>query len=397
MVNSKRCFIFFLIALVFSFSTVFPRKTASEDRVTILDYRQVIPGEELPPQVKIQNANNNLDIVMHDGKLYFAFRTAPTHFASKDARLYVLSSKDEKSWSFETEIWLGKDLREPRFLSFNGKLFLYFAQLGDNPTAFEPGQMFVTELKSAGNWTPPKAIYEKGFIPWRAKVLNGMPYLTGYVGGENLYTGSGEPVKVYFLTTKDGMTWTVVNGKSFVTKGGASETDFVFDGEGNLFAIQRNEPGDESGWGSKLCRADKKSITDWECKPDRRKYDSPLLFTHGDEIYLVGRRNVTDTGYYDLGMKQLTFKEQTMKYLLDYSTKPKRCALWRYDKKKLEIEFILDLPSKGDTCFASVVKKSQNEYLLFNYTSPVDGPDIAWLKGQLGKTIIYSVILKFND
>ena len=74
-----------------------------------------------------------LDIVLHDCRLFFAFRTAPSHFASPDTVLYVISTDDpaQKSWTFERRFYLGTDLREPRFLSWNGRLFLYFAVLGN--------------------------------------------------------------------------------------------------------------------------------------------------------------------------------------------------------------------------------------------------------------------------
>ena len=52
---------------------------------------------------------------------------------------------------------------------------------------------------------------------------------------------------------------------------------------------------------------------------------------------------------------------------------------------------IADLPSRGDTCFASVLAPADGRgpFELYNYTSPLDGPDVAWQEGQNGPTVIY--------
>ena len=46
----------------------------------------------IPKDVHLRKANNNLDIITYVDKYYLAFRTAPSHFASKKTRIYVLSS-----------------------------------------------------------------------------------------------------------------------------------------------------------------------------------------------------------------------------------------------------------------------------------------------------------------
>src|SRR5262245_51591013 len=241
----------------------------SGDGTFMSPQRVVIPGPGLPAEIVDQTSNNNLDVVSHEGRIYLAFRTAPTHFAGPDTVLYVVSSTDEQTWTYETQVHLGTDLREPRFLSFGGRLFLYFAVLGQNPIAFEPQGMKVTERLSDGTWTEPDWFYQPGFIPWRAKVVNGVPYLITYIGGGNLYNGSGEPLEIHFLTTTDGRTFVpVVPGQPKVLEGGGSETDFVFQDDGSLIAVVRNEAGDASGFGSKICRAEAGALGDWHCVSD---------------------------------------------------------------------------------------------------------------------------------
>jgi hypothetical protein len=360
--------------------------------------RVVVPGAGLPTEVIDQPANNNLDVVRHDGRVYLAFRTAPNHFAGPDTVLYVVSSADELEWRYETEVHLGTDLREPRFLSFGGKLFLYFAVLGQSPISFDPQGMKVTERLADGTWTDPDWFYQPGFIPWRAKVVNGVPYLITYVGGGNIYNGSGDPLEIHLLTTSDGRTFTpVVPGQPKVLEGGGSETDFVFRDDGSLVAVVRNAAGDASGFGSKICRAEAAALGDWHCNSDPKKYDSPLLFRHGGDIYLIGRRNLSDTGNYDLMMRDLPLAMQDLLYQIDYWQRPKRCSLWKVDPDALTVSFVVDLPSKGDTCFASAWNPSDDEYVVYNYTSPLDTTgDPPWMEGQIAPTQIVRLVLDFS-
>ena len=233
------------------------------------------------------------------------------------------------------------------------------------------------------------------FIPWRTKTVNGVPYMMTYIGGENIYDFPQEPIYVHWLTTRDGYTCEpVIPGRPVVLGGGGSETDFVFLDDGSLVAVSRNEMGDDTGWGMKICRAEAQSPGDWDCASDPRKYDSPLLFRHGTEVYLIGRRNVTETGYYNLGQSELDPFLQTLLYEADYWFQPKRCSLWRVDPGTRSVEFVLDLPSAGDTCFPGMVPLGGGRYLIYNYTSPLDGKeDPFWLEGQIGPTHIYSILL----
>ena len=54
---------------------------------------------------------------------------------------------------------------------------------------------------------------------------------------------------------------------------------------------------------------------------------------------------------------------------------------------------MLDLPSRGDTCFASILPLNPYNYLVFNYTSPLEGDDVSWVDGQSGPTLIYTLVL----
>ncbi|MEZ4301463.1 MAG: sialidase family protein [Polyangiaceae bacterium] len=356
----------------------------------------LVPFASPPDGVVTQRSNNNLDIVVHEGRYFFAFRTAPSHFAGEKTVMYVVSSDDQQTWQLETKVELGTDVREPRFLSYKGELFLYFAKLGKDPLKFEPQGTYILRYKGPGDWTSPEEWTDQpGFIPWRLKVIDDTAYMIGYIGGENIYEINGEPIYIQWLKSEDGLTWEpVVPGQPTVEQGGGSETDWAFLPDGGVIAVTRNEAGDETGWGSKICRAQPGSLGEWHCAPDKRKYDSPLVIRHGADIYLVARRNVTETGNYDLERRDLSPKDQTQLYLFEYSFAPKRCSLWKVDPDALSVSFLLDLPSFGDTCFPSALQVGPDEYDIYNYTSPLDGDDVDWIIGQGIDSSIYRIRLQ---
>ncbi len=358
----------------------------------------VVPdADAMPAGVVSQKAHNNLDIAFHAGRLFFAFRTAPSHFASPDVVMYVVSTTDQKRWTLEASFALGKDLREPRFLTLGDKLFLYMARLGEVTLTFKPEAMLISEQRGGCRWTEPEEIAptgEPGFIPWRAREIDGVGHLIGYVGGEDIYELADGGTRVYWLETHDGRHFEPVGDEAMVIGGGVSETDIAIMDDGGIVAVSRNEAGDEEGFGSKVCRAQAGALSDWSCATDKRKYDSPLVFRHGDEVYLIARRQLANDGLYDLDMDELSHEEQTLAYQSEYWNTAKRCAVWKVDRDALSVSHVLDLPSAGDTCFASQIDLPNGQHLVYNYTSPLDDLDVAWNDGQFGETFIYRTTLE---
>ncbi len=365
--------------------------------------RRIVPSVGLPAEVTLQASNNNLDVIRHEDRVWLALRTSKSHFAGSSTLLYVVSSTDEKNWRYEWQTSMGTDLREPRFFAWKGRLWLYYAVLGKNRLDFEPQGTMATERLADGSWTTPQAVLEPGFIPWRMRLIDGVPVMIGYTGGDEVYGGSDTPaIAIKLLTTDDGWTWkALVPGKPTTHIGGGSESDFAIRPDGSLVAVVRNEAGDSGGFGSKICTASAGKWADWTCSHDPRRYDSPLVVQVGDSTWLFGRRNVSDDGHFDLG-EEGVHSDLYKKYQLAYWTKPKRCALWKVDAVARKVDFVLDLPSKGDTCFVSAIDLPTRPgdaatLAVYNYTSPPDGPDLTWFEGQTGSTEIHRVILHLPD
>jgi hypothetical protein len=374
-----------------------PVAEAASHDVEVLETRRVVPSDGLPTGVDVNTSNNNLDATRHtDGRVYLAWRTAPDHFAGSDTVIQVVSSTDERNWRFERRVTMRTDLREPRLLSLNGSLFLYMSKLGSNRWAFTPQGVLVTEKRANGTWSDVESVNLPGYIAWRTRVEQGQPMMSAYLGGEAMYRFNGAPIHVDLLTTKNGRNWFPVDAKhKSVYVGGGSEADFTIDKTGALFGVIRNESGDDSGFGSKICSALPGRTAEWSCRSDVRKFDSPQMFKVGDEVYLLARRNVTRDGRYDLANGPFSVF-RSIRNQLNYVTTAKRCALWHFDRAKRDLSFVKDLPSKGDTCFPAVVPTGNpGELAVYNYSSPIDGADVPWSVGQRKPTYIYRHVLKF--
>jgi hypothetical protein len=371
--------------------------TSASYDIQVSEPKWIIPSTALPEGISPLAANNNVDIVSHKDRLFLAWRTAESHFASKNARLYVISSRDEgETWEYERDIALGSDLREPRFLSIGGRLILHFFEAGGNPLAFEPKYMWRVRRLGKAKWSEPEQLLNPGEIPWNVKVRGGAAYLTSYEG--NHYQAGVSELDVHFRKSSDGLNWEPVNPDSLVVyRGGVSEVAFEFDPAGSLWAVTRNEDGDATGFGSHLCFAPPDNLGAWDCssRSDPNRYDSPVMFRHGNEIYLIARRDIG--GPYDQGLTNLSFDQQKSLYLTTYSARPKRTAIYRINQTERKVEFVLDLPSAGDTAFPAVRRTGAHTFLVANYTSPLDETDQSWIDGQTSArgTQIYLLALTF--
>lgn len=361
-----------------------------EAAVSVDAVRAVVPGPGLPSDLQTLDANNNLDVVRHDGRVWLAVRTAPTHFASARTRMLVLSSADEVTWRSEGELAVGTDLREPQLVPTDDGLWLYVAKLGASAVDFEPGGMLRARYLGDGVWSEPEPFGPEGMIAWRIKRLGGRWAMFGYVGGAGIYDATGTELQIEWWASDDGLTWAPAEGDDpVVLRGGGSETDAVLLDDGGLVAVVRNEAGDADGFGSKICTAPAGELGAWTCATDPRKYDSPLVLRSGGRVWLVGRRHLANDGEYALEPTTDDLEQQTLLNEVSYWNAPKRCALWTVDPDTRSVAFVADLPSRGDTCFPEALDLGDGRWAIYSYSNDVDGPDWNWNEGQVEPTFVY--------
>lgn len=363
--------------------------------VVIGEPRVVVPGRASSHVSNLGLSNNNLDVCVFGGSRFLAWRTAPTHFASSHAAIHIaVSSDDGASWEASGDVHLGVDVREPRFFEWSGVLFMFFCTLGTDWRRFEPGRVQMTQLRGS-TWSAPVAVSETDAMAWRVRELDGIPVMAVYRAGSTIYSRTPRPTSVELWTTDDGEHWEPIDRRQPEFHRGGTETEIVRTPRDGLIAITRME-GPEK-FGSEICRAHTLQSGIVESRIVPFKLDSPLLFTEGDEVFLIARRSLEFRGNFDLGITELPPPVAMRIYHRTYWATPKRTALWRVDARSLDVEWIADLPGQGDTCFPGLIRTEPGKFIVYNYTSPLDGADLPWLAGQHGPTHIYEVSLEIRD
>jgi hypothetical protein len=355
----------------------------------------LVPGAASASVPDVGRSNNNLDALDFQGRRYFAWRTAPSHFASADAVIHLVSTvEDASEWRLDLTISMGRDVREPRLFEFDGKLFLYFFTLGADWSRFEPDRIWVCALQN-GVWSDPApASPATGYVVWRVRVLGGVPIMSVYNHAGALYTRDPVPTTVEFWTSTDGLTWGPLGGDKVLHVGG-TETDVVDHPDDGWIAVTRKEG--PSTFGSDIAHIPDLRRASWRVRSVPEKLDSPCMFRWRRHVLLVARRTVGFRGAYDLQLPEIDDVLRTKIYHRVYWSTPKRTALWAIDPTTLELAHVADLPGKGDTCFPAVVQESDDVFRVYNYTSPLDGPDLPWVAGQWGDTCIYETAVTLSE
>jgi hypothetical protein len=364
--------------------------------IKVSDPFWVIPSNGLDKNIKIQKSNNNVSICLSNGKIYIAFRTGPFHFASKKTGLYVISSKDLLNWDKEFDYFDKRDVREPLLIEINDTLHLYFFSSGTKITSFKPE--FISHYIFIDNeWKEMNHVLELNEVHWEMKKRMDKYYLSSYIGGHYQLKGESH-VNLCFKNTTNGFDFFPSDSSRYVYHGGVSETAFEFDKDKNLWAVTRLEDGDRYGFGSQVAFASKDDYQNWKFSEnvDPHCYMSPKMFRHQDDIYLIARKQLGKKPF-GKAKRTLSMKRQRLINWIGFSLTPKTTALYKINKEKMKVEWIMDLAGCGDTAFPSIQRIGKDKFLFANYSSPIKSKNKrTWLSGQFGKTGIYLSIISFN-
>lgn len=326
------------------------------------------------------SANNNLDLTRFEGRLWLAWRTAPSHFASAEARLEVSSAPGpEGPWRHETTVALGADLREPRWVIHQGRLQLWFMKLGTDPKRFQP--QGVHRLSTDGHsWTSPEPALQESVVPWRITKLQNRWAMIGYRGAEKMYSARPADPVVELRWSDDLETWS----SPVDLHPGGTECELIELPDGQIVGLTRNEGPTRRG-GDLLFGPDLEHLS---VTPISQKPDSPNMFLWQGKPYVFTRRQLAFGGRYDHMPAWVPGAVAIRVDQAVWSVTRKRSALFSVNTNTRSLDWVLDLPSCGDTSFAAVVHEPDGSILVADYSSPVDRGDPIWLRGQLRPTQI---------
>lgn len=357
----------------------------------------VVPSVQLPKGIKIGRSNNNVSICVFKKRLYLAFRTGKTHFASEETGMNILSTSNGKNWRTELSFFCGKDFREPFLMSLNDTLYFYCFSAGVKMTTFEPERIQLYHSIGDTQWSKADTILNRGEVHWDLKKRLGKLFLTSYEGSHYSLKNESK-VRLNFRKSDNAHDFEPIGAKDQVYLGGVSETAFEFDKDTNLWAVTRLEDGDASGFGSHLVFAAKNDWDTWQFpkKAFQDCYMSPKMFRFQNELFLIARRQRGKRPFGFFG-QQHSLSLQRLFNWVSYSLSPKTTGLFHINKEKKQIEWLADLPGNGDTAFPSIQRLNEHQFLVANYSSPTNRfKNRSWLSGQLGKTGIYLQVLTFD-
>lgn len=264
-------------------------------------------AEERLPQVRVSNVrkvfddgqhNAFTDLIRFAGRYYLTFRSCPDgHMVHPTSSIRVLASSDGQSWEQVAEFRVEKrDTRDPHFLIFRDRLFVYTGTWYSGDTTLPRNQYdlnlhlgYAAWTIDGNSWSDPIPLEGTfGHYIWRAASHGDRAYLCGrrkkdFAVGPKADTA----VESVMLESEDGLIWRT---KAKFQDVQGDEVGFRFDGDGGLLAVGRR--GREN---AELIRS-RPPYERWERHDLGRYIGGPLLASWGERTVVGGRVNVPGVG-----------------------------------------------------------------------------------------------------
>ncbi len=316
--------------------------------------RPAVAEEDSLPKVKtvsvrrvFHNGEHNAftDLTRYGGNFYLTFRSCPDgHPVHPTASVIVLRSPDGQDWTQVHRFSVPKrDTRDPHFLTFQGKLFVYTGTwyCGDSSPRPEDYDMnrhlgYALWSEDGESWSEPAMLEGTyGHYIWRAAEHGGKAYLCGRRVRELQETEDRSArfplTESALLESEDGLIWRF---KGLFQEEYGDETAFLFEDDGEVVAVARS--GSKN---AQLC-VSSPPYQAWERSDLGRYIGGPMLAKWG-ERYVVGGRHSTPEG-------------------------PRTTLYWLVDG---ELSPFAELPSDGDNSYTGLVALSPKKALVSYYSS----------------------------
>ncbi len=306
------------------------------------------------PKVRVENVrrafhngehNAFTDLIRWRDRFWLTFRSCPDgHQVAASASVIVLSSKDALTWHEEHRFSVPqRDTRDPHFLSFKDKLFVYSGTWYAGAGVLPREQYEINQHLGYAAWTGDGKTWEGprqlegtyGHYIWRAAAHDGLAYLCGRrkAGFSEAESGRGgsEVMQGALLVSDDGLIWRY---RSLFQETLGNETAFLFEPDGMLLALSR-QGADQS----QLAQAGPPYL-DWKRSKLPAYIGGPLLAEWGGR-QVVGGRRTTSAG-------------------------PKTTLYWL--ENNVLVPFA-ELPSGGDNSYPGLVTRDDGRGLVSWYSS----------------------------
>ncbi|MHB8864643.1 MAG: hypothetical protein ACYC6N_19735 [Pirellulaceae bacterium] len=283
------------------------------------------------------------DLVRFRDKFYLTFRSCPDgHMVHSSASVIILSSAEGQAWEqvhrFDVE---KRDTRDPHFLVFRERLFVYTGTWYSGETTIAPADYdlnlhlgFAVWSADGQAWNGPVMLEGTfGHYIWRAAAHGDRAFLCGRrkLGFEVTARGEGRDVESLMLESSDGLTWCK---RAVFQEIQGDETAFLFEPDGSVLGIGRSQDR------AQLLRA-APPYQVWQRQDFDRNVGGPLIARWGPRVVVGGRKTVDDRG-------------------------PRTSLYWLEGDRLCEFA---ELPSGGDNSYPGFVALSDTRALVSWYSS----------------------------
>jgi len=305
------------------------------------------------PEVKVTNVrrvfhngqhNAFTDLARFKDNFYLTFRSCPDgHMVHPTSSIIILTSADTKQWEWVHQFSIEKrDTRDPHFLVFKGKLFVYTGTWYSGETSLKAEDYDLNKHLGYAAWSEDGLKWHSpimlegtfGHYIWRANTFDGKAYLCGRRKKDFAVVPRGETsiVESAMLESDDGLIWRT---RALFQETHGDETAFQFKADGSVIAIGRR--GRDN---AQLLRSNP-PYTQWQRKELDRYIGGPLLTRWGGRYVVGGRKTIGNKG-------------------------PKTSMYWLLNDQLYEFA---ELPSDGDNSYPGFVEISHKRAVMSWYSS----------------------------
>jgi hypothetical protein len=314
------------------------------------------------------------DLLYWQDRLWLAYVSSPSHFASKRSRIVILKSMDAKVWEKPAQLsGDGEDIRDPKLAVINDRLVLY--ALLNQRFDPEPYKTITACSNDGAHWSSFTDVIPEGWLLDRPVTHD---QETWFAPAHRIDHGTA-----VLLRSKDGVHWdthgTIKSGDR------VDETAILFLPDGQLLAVSRVEAGGgifgHPDAGTEISRAGT-PFQSWASlgRSKATRLDGPALVQHDTQVYAIGRRQLTVSG-------PLRWQGAALGR--------KRCAIFRVEENTGELVHLLDLPSAGDTSYPGVTAVDRKLFISY-YTNDIH-KDPPWVIGMLRPTNIQMAMIDLTE
>lgn len=284
------------------------------------------------------------DLVRFQGRFYLTFRSCPDgHGVHPTASIIILASDDGRTWEQVHRFGVERrDTRDPHFLVFGEKLFVYTGTWYSGETSLKPDEYdlnlhlgYAVWSQDGGRWHGPVLLEGTfGHYIWRAGAFGGKAYLCGRRKREFRVgpRGEGRDVESVMLESEDGLIW---RKRALFQEVQGDETAFRFEPDGSVIAIARR------GRDTAQLLQSRPPYLQWQRTELDRYIGGPLLVRWGERYVVGGRKTLGNVG-------------------------PKTALYWLAEGRLRELA---ELPSGGDNSYPGFVELSPTRALVSWYSS----------------------------